>query len=93
MEQAVWSDRKMIGNVETQASQDGVDVIEVASLDAEHAAKFKKPWLIQFSDGGILEFNDEGSACKYQREHRAKIGLDEMMGLPVTSSNRSRPRP
>lgn len=57
-----------------------VDVIERESLDTTTQAQFSKPWLVAHSDGTIFEFDTEGAACRYQRNHRRSVGLDEMTG-------------
>lgn len=45
-----------------------VDVIDRIMLDAEHMAFFKKPWLVQWPDGTIEEYDTEEEACARQRE-------------------------
>jgi hypothetical protein len=55
---------------------DDVYVIERDSLDIEYAKMFKKPWLVQFENGAIREFDTEEEACAFQREHRWHNGLD-----------------
>lgn len=42
-------------------------VIERATLDAEHARKFAKPWLLEMCDGSIRQFDTEAEACAEQR--------------------------
>lgn len=60
-----------------------VDVIDVATLDDEHAANFSKPYICQHEDGRTIEFDTEDAACAYQREHRIKNGMDPMTGQTV----------
>lgn len=60
-----------------------VDVIDVATLDDEHAANFSKPYICQHEDGRTIEFDTEYAACAYQREHRIKNGMDPMTGQTV----------
>lgn len=59
-----------------------VHVIPVENLDDEHAANFSKPWLVQYPDGTILEFDDEAAACTHQGLHRQAMGLNEETGEP-----------
>lgn len=60
-----------------------VSVIEVASLDDEHAANFSKPFICQHEDCRVVEFDAEDAACAYQRDHRIKNGMDPMTGEAV----------
>ena len=57
-----------------------VDVIEVAMLDDEYASQFEKPWLVQWEDGTIKQYDTEDEACAIQRQHRINVGLDPMTG-------------
>lgn len=52
------------------------------SLDIEYAKMFKKPWLVQFENGAIEEFDTEALACGYQRRHRRQNGLNILTGEP-----------
>jgi len=58
-------------------------VIAVDSLDLELQSQFKKPWLVEWADGSIDEFDTEDEACARQREHRKANGLDAMTGEPA----------
>ena len=59
---------------------DDVDVIDRGMLDGEYAKKFTKPWLVQFADGEIIQFDTEEDACAYQREWRSKNGMNSLTG-------------
>jgi hypothetical protein len=43
------------------------DVMSRDMLDDEHAARFDKPWLLQYPDGTIEQFDSEDAACARQR--------------------------
>jgi hypothetical protein len=48
-------------------------------LDADHAANFEKPWLLELDDGSVLQFDSEDAACDYQlalEPDRAPTHLD-----------------
>ena len=59
---------------------DDVDVIDRDMLDDEYAKNFTKPWLVQFADGEIIQFDTEEDACAYQREWRSKNGMNPLIG-------------
>lgn len=67
----------------TDNKQHDVHVIDRDTLDDEHAAHFSKPWLVQFADGDVWQFDTEEEACACQREWRGEIGLDPMTGEPT----------
>lgn len=59
-----------------------VQVVDRDILEAEYAAKFKKPWLVELASGEVLEFDTEAAACAHQRAWRKEHNLDEMTGEP-----------
>lgn len=61
---------------------DDVHVIERDGLDIEYAKLFKRPWLIQFENGKIEQFDTEEEACAFQRDYRWHHGLDIHTGEP-----------
>lgn len=69
--------------VDLDPTDDDIDIIERDMLDAEHAAKFEKPWLVQESDGTIHQFDTDEAACAFQRTWRQQHGLDPMTGAPA----------
>lgn len=56
------------------------DVSLMARDDLDHPERFKKPWLVQFANGKLLEFDNEKDAAKYQRDWRTRVGRDPMTG-------------
>ncbi|WP_336107856.1 hypothetical protein [Thalassospira sp. CH_XMU1420-2] len=48
-----------------------VEVVEVASLDEEHATQFDAEWLLVFADGQHLSVVSEDEACQLQTQWRA----------------------
>ncbi|WP_241299401.1 hypothetical protein [Burkholderia stabilis] len=76
-----WSESRFSGN--GKLPEGDVSVIEVASLDDEHAANFSKPFICQHEDCRVVEFDAEDAACAYQRDHRIKNGMDPMTGEAV----------
>lgn len=44
------------------------NVTSVYMLDEEFASQFSKPYLLEFPDGRIEEFDTEDEACKRQRD-------------------------
>lgn len=50
-----------------------LDVVEVASLDENHAKNFVKPWLTVAPDGETVEHETEDAACLFQ----IKNGFDD----------------
>jgi hypothetical protein len=69
-------------DIDDQEVED-VDILERDMLDADHATKFPKPWLVQQSDGTIHSFDTEDAACDFQRSWRQRYGLNPMTGEPV----------
>jgi hypothetical protein len=61
------------------SERDNSAVIERASLDAEHAAKFEKPWIFD-ADGRQSQHDTEEEACAAQRYYRATLGFDPVTG-------------
>ena len=59
-----------------------IDVIETASLDE---GTFDKPWIVQFHNGRIVEFDSEDDACHYQKSYRLHTNRDPLTGEPNDS--------
>lgn len=56
-----------------------VAVIDRDTLDEEHR-KYFKPWLVQFADGEIWEYDTEEEACAEQRAWRRHNGRNPLTG-------------
>lgn len=57
-----------------------VSVLSRDDLDAEHAAKFDKQWLMLHEDGSVEQFDTEDAACAAQREWRTNHNLNPLTG-------------
>lgn len=63
------------------------DVIARAALDPDTARQFDLPWLVQYPDGSIHQFETEDQACTFQRAWRIDNNLDPMTGLTASVSD------
>lgn len=59
-----------------------VHVIEVASLDDEYQKNFSKPYIVQFADGSIMEFDTDEDACLFQRQWRHDMKVFAAINQP-----------